>query len=274
MNDEMSDIDKANVRSDLYMKFCGQIRANPNGALAVLIGRFNKSQRPLKTAKRRLDKALNEIRMKPLYPDGFFTDHDSRVKDEESLLIKLFNKSWKKNGFNQNWPRQSHRSFLKELVDDEVLSKAYDEIKDLIGGRMVVSCKADIQEAVEDVRRELRDRGFEESLKPEEKDKDYTSSPRDGFYGYFIHMRVPIRKATAKRRGSFHLAEIQIVSLLGSAWAKFGHDTFYKVANRPCMQILPSAIGDDWELISGSLQVTDGLFGSLRKRSKGNGRGF
>jgi ppGpp synthetase/RelA/SpoT-type nucleotidyltranferase len=255
----------ADVRNKLYNMFLGSgIKAsNPVNQIlnnhGLLIAKYEKATDLLNH-----DLRLLWAKFISIIGDDFIKYTNARMKDEDSILVKLFNKSWEENGFYKNWPAAATKGMLGRLTDYSVLKKVYREIKDLVGGRIILGCKKDVRDYVEWFKKEFADREYK--VLPLSKDKDYISYPSRGYYGYHFFVRVPTQTKKGKRGRPYQIAEIQIQSLLGRAFADFSHSTIFKKIKVPGNQIFTAKIDYELELISGGLQVTDGLFGLLREQ--------
>ncbi|MEZ5358729.1 MAG: hypothetical protein R3F48_07825 [Candidatus Zixiibacteriota bacterium] len=266
MSSGMSKKSKADVRNALFRQF--EMHEN----VAAEIGKYKDNFSRFDKARQVLFSDLQAIvsTSRSEHPMELFAERrfDARVKSEFSLTVKLFNKMWHNCGYDDQgaWPQTPTPPYFDKLIEPVELKKAYEDIKDMVGGRVVVCCADYMEMAIERVKVKLKNLGY---YIYKNMDKDFIRKPKRTYYGYHIFVKVPIGAADKKngKRGRPEvIAELQIQTLLGNAWAVFEHDTYYKKALTPGNQLVPEDVTRDVELINAGLIVNDGLLGVMIKR--------
>ena len=95
----MTSKEQADIRNRLYQMFLSS-GLRPNSAVKRQMDYHRSMVDKYEKAKNLLEADLKAIQTKPLYPDGVFKDSEARVKETDSVLVKLFNKAWYENDYD------------------------------------------------------------------------------------------------------------------------------------------------------------------------------
>jgi len=259
---KLTNAQRANIRSVLFHRFL-MLKGEP-GVLADILADWSAKKKKFIKAESLIRADLRAISRKSIYRQYNFKASDARVKKQHSMLVKMFNYSWERAGFDRSWPKTDGKVPLNKLMRSKVLWEVYGNCSDMVGGRMIVSTVDDISTCIDVIADELRDRNYRVCGKSEY--RDYVQDPKQGYYAIHIYVEVPIGKRRGKRIGPYVPAEIQIQSLVGHAWSEVGHDTIYKGVAVPGTQIFTKGIVRTMEQLGSGLKSSDHLFGELREQ--------
>ncbi|MEE9442738.1 MAG: hypothetical protein V3V99_08730 [candidate division Zixibacteria bacterium] len=260
---ELSKKEKADIKGDYFQRFLSS-GIEEGTPVSEMRKKYLDNKQSYNNAADELESSLKEAKMQllqTLSADAIKGIH-TRAKKKESVEKKLFNKAWKHCEFNSesNWPRLVDQDTLNKLIDLPILNTLYDDIKDLVGGRIIVACREDIIKCADQLKRWLDDNNYEIVS---DSDKDFTDKPNEGYYGFHFVVTMPVQES---EENIFLKAEIQVHSLLTNAWSEFSHDIVYKRVSWPGVQVIPDEIRKDMEQISKDLISSDERFGTLRNR--------
>jgi ppGpp synthetase/RelA/SpoT-type nucleotidyltranferase len=177
-----------------------------------------------------------------------YTDFSLKLKN---ILVDILN--------SENFEYLSVESRTKEplslrqkLESDVIRVSSLDEIRDLVGVRIIAYVYEDISNI-----RELIENNFEtKSISIDER----LGIDKVGYRSYHCLISLPNTRLTLPEYKKFKnlKAELQIRTILEHAWAQIGHNQIYK----PNV-ILPDKIKRDFTLLSGLLEIADNEFSRI-----------
>ncbi len=208
---------------------------------------FHGRQRVFRTGCNELGHSLHEILQKysKTWCGPFFRLHQTRVKGTLSICKKIFRSLLAISGGDPS----------ETTTDGALIQQHYSGIRDFVGGRLCIGFSADYLGAVKVVQAELKLRGIPTDTSLPE--RDYFAKPNRGYRAYHFFVRILTQPEPN------NLAEVQIRSLVGHAWAEGFHDTLYKP-----FRDIPGGVPKEIELhadaITGSLATADDALNRLR----------